>query len=146
MARNLKKALGLIQKDLEKKFSKIKFNYFVEENRAYAENNLTVNGVKGNVYVVFEVDNNENSFYFGFEGEYEKNEQTLALINKFNSENPFFKVVLAGRSGKSLYVYHSFIYRDDTILKDYASWVMVEFTDVVKYQTLQELFNMAKYR
>ena len=63
-------------------------------------------------------------------------------INEFNAKNMYFKAVVL--SNKVLHFQHTFIPRDERILKTYASWVMVEFTNVVKTQAAQDLFNMAK--
>ena len=138
MALNMKKALALLKKDLDKNWSKLDFQYSMEENGIKAvASNITLNGFDDDIMLIIR----------GYEGggfvcravfdKIEKTTEALELLNQFNDNNSFFKAFI--REDGYLELCNFFICYDVKVYKEYGSEFLCRAADLNQDEAMTRL-------
>ncbi len=116
---NVKKALAIIQKDLQKTWAKLTFKYeVVDAEEVKITSNVTLKNVDDSILVVINIYGNGNCSFRVVFDKIAKTGESLYLINQFNDDEYYFKGFI--RDDDYLEFKHICVCYDLKNLKSYA--------------------------
>ena len=143
MALNMKKALKLIQKDLEKNWKSITFSYEQtgkDEIKVNADVNL--NAFDDDITLVIKGTAGGGFWCRAVFDKIDKTPEVLDLVNSFNDDEIFFKAYV--RDDGYLELTNFFICYDEKVYGEYASEFLIRLADLDENQYMKQLSALTK--
>ncbi len=138
MKLNIRKAMTLVRKELERDWNKLTFTYKAERDEATAQaTGVTLNNHDDDISVLITVYSGGGSVFRAVFDKIEKTNEVLALLQQFNYDDPFFKAFV--RDDGYLELRHYFVCYEVNMFKNYAGEFMSRLAGLADDKNLQNL-------
>ncbi len=143
MSIDLKKALKYCQKDLEKEWPNLDFEYLTNgKDKLTITANVTLGDLDDDIRII--IDCNSSG---GFEcravfDKLDKTDEVLYLVNKFNEDKLFFKLFV--REDNYLELSHFFICYNEKTFKDYATEFLLRLLKLREDEIILRLTSITR--
>lgn len=134
---NIKKVLKLVQKQLDKEWENINFEYSTAKDEVNAATNLTLNNHDDDIRAIITAYPGGGAVFRAVFDRIEKSPEVLNLLNDFNYDNPFFNAFI--RDDGYLELRHFFICYEENMFKSYAGEFMTRLARLAEDECLQKL-------
>ena len=134
---NIKKVLTLVQKQLDKEWGKISFEYSTAKDEVNATANLTLNNHDDDIRAIITAYPGGGTVFRAIFDKIDKSSEVLDLLNEFNCDNPFFNAFI--RNDGYLELRHFFICYEENMFKSYAGEFMTRLARLADDECLQKL-------
>lgn len=137
MSLNIKRVMSFVKKELDREWSKIGFEYLVEEREALAAANISLSGMDDDIKIIISAYPGGGAVFRVIFDLIDETPAVLSLLNKFNSDSPFFNAFI-GKEGY-LELRHFFICYEENMFKSYPSEFMVRIAQLSENEYIREL-------
>ena len=137
MALNLKKVLKTIEKELDKEWGNLDFEYSIEDDTATVTADLTLNNHDDDIKTMITVFEGGAAVFRAVFDEIEKTPRVLSLLNDFNCEHPFFTAFV--REDGFLELRHFVFLSDENAINEYPSEFLIRLANLADSETLLKL-------
>ncbi len=134
---NLKKVLTLMQKQLNKEWDNISFEYSSAKDEVKATADITLNNHDDDIRVIITAYSGGGTVFRAVFDKIEKTTETLDALNDFNYDNPFFSAFI--RDDDFLELRHYFICFEESMFKSYAGEFLSQLASLADDEYLQRL-------
>ena len=143
---NIEKALKYIKKDLDKHFSKISFEYEVDDDAdipmSSAVADISINGLHDNIRVIVRAYEDGDVYFRAVFDKIKKTAEAYELANDFNECNAFFTAFL--REDGFFELRHYFVCYEIDMLEEYSSDFLSNLIDLSEDDKLCRLAELAQ--
>ena len=140
MAFSINKALKFMERKLNSEWSKITFEYELEDDEASATANITLNNHDDDIRVILTVYPSSMCNFRAVFDKLDKTNRSLDLVNTFNDNSLFFKAYI--REDSYLEIDHTFFCYNEADLEDYSNEFMYKLANLADNETLQAITKM----
>ena len=137
MELNIKKVISLIQKQLDKDWGRLEFEYSTTETEASAATGIALSNHSDDIRAIITVFPGGGAVFRAVFDKLDRSPEVMGLLNDFNYSNLFFNAFI--RPDGYLELRHFFVCYEENMFKSYSGEFMTRLSQLANNEILKKL-------